>query len=253
VTERNHALVITRAGLIGSVLVLLIAIACVRLGFWQISRLRQRDARNALVTQRIELTPIPLEPAFGDTAGLLYRRVNVVGRYDHEHTIILPGRSLRGVPGAYVLTPILLRAGGTAVLVNRGWVPAADGFTVPLDSLRSPATDSVTALVLPFPGSGMRARNLPPLPDSGFRHAWFSPDPAAIRRQFPYQLLDVEVQALPDPAAPRFPIRLDPPTLDRGPHIGYAIQWFSFAVIGIGGWITLMLKKGEVRRPDELE
>jgi surfeit locus 1 family protein len=251
VTERNHAVVITRAGLIGSVLVVLIATVCVRLGFWQISRLRQRDARNALINERIELPPTRLEPAFGDTTGLLYRRVNVVGRYDHDHTIILPGRSHRGVPGVYVLTPIVLGGGGTGVLVNRGWVPSADGFSVPLDSLRSPPTDSVTALVLPFPGSGMRSRNLPPLPDSGFRHAWFSPDPVAIRRQFPYHLLDVEVQALPDPAAPRFPVRLSAPALDRGPHIGYAIQWFSFAVIGIGGWITLMVKKGEVRRPDE--
>jgi cytochrome oxidase assembly protein ShyY1 len=28
---------------------------------------------------------------------------------------------------------------------------------------------------------------------------------------------------------------LGPPTLDNGPHLSYAIQWFSFAAIAITG------------------
>jgi len=29
--------------------------------------------------------------------------------------------------------------------------------------------------------------------------------------------------------------RLPPPALDEGPYLGYAIQWFSFAIIAVVG------------------
>ncbi|MGH7459412.1 MAG: SURF1 family cytochrome oxidase biogenesis protein, partial [Longimicrobiales bacterium] len=83
---------------------------------------------------------------------------------------------------------------------------------------------------------------------TAFRRTWFAPDPAALRRQFPYTLLNMEVQALPDSSVQGFPIRLQPPVLDRGPHLGYAVQWFSFAAIALIGWVALMIRNREVRR-----
>jgi cytochrome oxidase assembly protein ShyY1 len=35
--------------------------------------------------------------------------------------------------------------------------------------------------------------------------------------------------------APGAPVRLPLPSLDEGPHFGYAIQWFLFALIALGG------------------
>jgi cytochrome oxidase assembly protein ShyY1 len=57
----------------------------------------------------------------------------------------------------------------------------------------------------------------------------------------------VYVVALADPAGPGgpgrlgFPRRVDPPGLDEGMHLSYAIQWFAFALIalvvgGVVGW-----------------
>jgi cytochrome oxidase assembly protein ShyY1 len=34
--------------------------------------------------------------------------------------------------------------------------------------------------------------------------------------------------------------------MDEGPHFGYAIQWFSFAIIAIVGWTALLLRRKEV-------
>jgi surfeit locus 1 family protein len=240
-----NTLTVTRAGWIGSLVVLVVAGVCVRLGFWQLSRLEQRDERNRLLAERMHLPELVLEREPADTAGLIYRRARVSGRFDHDRSLVLPGRSYRGVPGVHVLTPVLLGSGQMAVLVNRGWQPAADGTTVNLDSLRTPADAQLTGLVLPFPGSGRRGQPAQSA-DTGFRRIWFSPDPVAIRRQSPYMLLDLQVQALPEAGAPAHPTRLPAPTLDRGPHLGYAIQWFSFAVIALIGWVTLMIRKGEV-------
>jgi surfeit locus 1 family protein len=102
-------------------------------------------------------------------------------------------------------------------------------------------------------------------PDDTFRRVWFTVDEPALRAQFPYPLLPALLQELPTAEAgrsgrygslaagraalagsaagePRYPSRLDPPPLDEGPHLGYALQWFSFAIIGVIGWLALMLR-----------
>ena len=246
--ERIKPLTVTRAGIVGTIVVLAVAATCARLGFWQLSRLHERTTRNQLLDRRMQLPPLQIQGPGLDTAGLLYRRAEVSGRFDHDRTIVLPGRALRGAPGVHVLTPVLLGGGYSAVLVNRGWVPAADAATVNFDSLRTSPEIRLTGLILAFPGSSRRKPSRNPVRDTVFRRSWFSPDPEAIRRQYPYKLLPFELQALPDDDARGFPIRLPPPVLDRGPHLGYAIQWFCFAAIALIGWTILMIRKGEVRR-----
>src|SRR2546427_175408 len=65
-------------------------------------------------------------------------------------------------------------------------------------------------------------------------------DPAALRDSVPYRLLPFVVQQLPPSTRPYHPlapglIRWPTPELSDGPHLSYAIQWFSFAVIiGVG-------------------
>jgi surfeit locus 1 family protein len=41
-------------------------------------------------------------------------------------------------------------------------------------------------------------------------------------------------------------MRLEEPRLENGPHLGYALQWFAFATVALGGTVVLTLVK---RRP----
>lgn len=231
----------TGRNIIGSLIVLLIALACVRLGIWQLHRLEQKRTRNAVAHAHMALPPLQLSSLALDSTGLVYRRALVTGTYDDEHTIIIAGRSLNGAPGVHVLTP--LRVGNAAVLVNRGWVGSPDAASVDLGKLREPPPNGLRGLILQLP-SNPRAH------DSAreFRRVWYQVDIPALQRQFPYPVANYVVQLLPGPDEPRTPLRLNPPVLDEGPHLGYAVQWFSFAIIGIVGWIILLVRQ-EKRRP----
>jgi surfeit locus 1 family protein len=249
----HRTLAVTRAGLIGSFLLLLVVAACVRLGFWQLARHEQRQERNQQVAARLDLAPVPAAALLGDTAGLFFRTASVTGLLDNDRAFVLPGRSYRGVPGVHLLTPLRLTDRSDAVLVNRGWVPSADAATIDVADFAEHEPVHFTGLVLPFPGSdqSLAQRRGPVGDDAGFRRVWYSVDETALRAQFPYVLLPVMVQALAEPgAAPAtrgsYPARLEPPPLDDGPHLGYALQWFSFALIGLIGWAALMLRG---RRP----
>ncbi|MGH7553095.1 MAG: SURF1 family protein [Longimicrobiales bacterium] len=232
---------ITVSGVLGTLLVLFVAVVCVRLGFWQLDRLEQRRARNAAMASRLEEPVIPLASS-ADTAGLMFRRVHVRGELDHTRSIVYPGRSHRGSPGVHLLTPLLL-GDGSAVLVNRGWVASADGASIDLAVLSLDALEG-DGIVLPLPGADRKTASAAGPASGAFQRVWFLVDPVALQRQFPYRLASVEVRLLPDSSVTPPPLRVPPPALDEGPHMGYALQWFSFAAIALIGWVTMVLRRG---------
>lgn len=243
VSEGRLPLQVTPKGVIGSLAVFVVAAFCIRLGFWQLDRLDQRQDANAALAERMDADPVSLTGTVADTAGLRYRRVETTGTWDGARSIVLPGRAYRGVPGAYILTPLRL-GDGSAILVNRGWAGAADGATVPPELFDVSGSGRVTGIVDAFPGRGqsLAARAATAAADT-FRRVWFAIDEPALRGQFPYPLVDVIVRQTPAADVPERPIRLEPPVLDEGPHLGYAIQWFSFAVIAVVGWIAMLLRR----------
>jgi surfeit locus 1 family protein len=248
--DNAHPLAITPAGVIGTLLLLVVVAVCIRLGFWQLSRHEQRQAINTAVAARLRGEPVTDVTALQDTAGLFYRPATLHGTYDSDRSIVLPGRSLRGVPGVHLLTPLLPTGRGEAVLVNRGWVPSPDAATIDVADFVVLDTVLVDGLVLPFPGGAESLAQRQPrtAAGDGFQRVWFAIDSDRLRAQFPYPLLPVTVQALPAEGAGaavargQYPARLEPPPLDDGPHFGYALQWFSFALIGLIGWVALVLR-----------
>ena len=245
------ALELTRRGVLGTVAVLVVAGLCIRLGVWQLDRRAERLQRNQAVAQRMADEPVALSVAPMDTAGLTYRRATVSGAVDHDRSIILAGRSRNGAPGVHVLTPVRLTPG--AVLVNRGWLPAPDAATVDLSAIRLDRPVRAQGVLVPFPDVDLGRRT------DGFQTRWFRVDGDAIRRQYPYPVAPLYLVATApvEPAAATAgpggragdtigagaPVPPGPPHLEPGPHLSYAIQWFSFAAIFLVGWIILLLRR----------
>jgi len=198
------------------VVAILVATVCGLLGRWQLNRLAQRRARNSVLSARLSLPPLPVRrDVTGDTAR--QRRVVAQGVYDFSVERTWPGRSFQGTPGVALITPLRL-ADGSAVLVDRGWVPSPDAFHVDHALYREPDTATVTGIAL-----------IPPRGRGDVAVAGFLP--------FVIQLETPEPP--PDRGLPR---RWPPPAFDDGPHLSYAIQWFSFALIALVGTAVLIRK-----------
>jgi surfeit locus 1 family protein len=206
-----------------------IALLCARLGLWQVERLRDREAANAAVAEARLSPAVDLTTAERVTDVRPGQAVAARGSYDFEHEIVVMGRVLGGTPGVHVLTPLRLEGGERAVLVNRGFVPAPDAFSVDLDSLREPGRVEVSGVVQPFAPTGDRS---PPSRRSG-AIAVGRVHYGSLRDLLPYRLLPVIVRQDTAAGLPVLPQRLPPDPLDEGPHLGYAIQWFAFAVIAL--------------------
>jgi surfeit locus 1 family protein len=218
-----------------------VAAVCARLGLWQVHRLEERRATNATARAARSAPPVVLDgEAAGDTT-LANRRVRTAGRYDHDHDIVLRGKQYLGMPGVEIVTPLLLKGGRIAVLVNRGFVPTPDAVTVEPDSLREPGEARVEGIAFPIrSGGGVPLQR-------GEQTSWARLDLDALRARFSYPVSPVYIRQLPDSALPQFPRRIDPPALDDGPHLSYAIQWFSFAILALvfGGVVLRQQRKRE--------
>jgi len=206
------------------------ALVCVRLGVWQLDRLGERRARHAEVRAARAQPAIALTGLGLPADSARQRRILVRGVLDYTYERVWAARSYQGVPGVHLITPLRL-PDGAGVLVDRGWVPSPDARRVDRAAFREPAeTVEVAGLAWAAP----RARG--------------DVDPRALAESLPYPLLPFVVQWLPPPErSSGSPVRLPAPALDDGPHLIYAVQWFSFAAIAVVGTAFLLRQRGKAR------
>jgi cytochrome oxidase assembly protein ShyY1 len=240
-----------------------LVVLMVSLGFWQLRRLDQRQERNAAVRERSALAEEPigdwLNPSStaDDVAAAEWRPLSARGSYDTAATVLIRNRSLDGVPGYHVVTPIVT-GDGTAVLVNRGFIPRGSSTSTPAPPPAPSGTVEVIGRVRPTQARGMFGLSDP---DEGTLTEAHRIDVARLAEQLPHPVIPayLELQATtPQPAGPQ-PALLPLPELDEGPHLSYAIQWFLFSAMAIGGWFLAVRRSSSAarasdrRRPDQQE
>jgi surfeit locus 1 family protein len=131
-----------------------------------------------------------------------------------------------------IMTPLRVAGTDTAVLVNRGWVYAPDAMTADLERWREPASATATGFLLAVKGTGAG-----PIAAATNPRVLRYLDRDSLSKLLPYPVAPFLVVATDSAWTARdsTPARLSTPFMDEGPHLGYAFQWFAFAVIGLVG------------------
>jgi surfeit locus 1 family protein len=222
---------------------ILVAAGCVRLGIWQLDRLAQRKAINATVRAQLEAPVFAIDTGgtWADSSAanaLRYRRARGAGVYDFEHEVMVMARVHRGVPGVHVVTPLRI-TDDLAVLVERGWVPAPDGKLPAIDPAEVGDT-AVVSGVFVFPSEGAAAQSA----DVGWPRYVTGLNVITLAAAYPYRLAPLVLRRTELPTAAPTDMRAIPlPPMTNGPHLSYALQWFSFATIALVGSVIVFRRQ----------
>jgi surfeit locus 1 family protein len=231
-----------------TVIVLAAVAVCIRAGFWQMDRRAEKRQLNQLLVERWDAPPVNLNETSlpADLTELEYRRIQVSGEFDYAHQVLLKNDVRNGAPGLNLITPLVM-PDGRAILVARGWIPVGNAAPALWPQYNEQADGPVVGLI-------KESQTLPgAAAPTGPQTEWFRVDVAAIAQQLPYPVLPAFVAMLPEPGRPldALPARTPPPELaDEYMHVGYTIQWFTFALIFAFGYVQyhILLQRRQRRQ-----
>ena len=238
-----------------------VVVLMVNLGFWQLQRLDERKSFNAEMRAAVDqpaqpiasLLPAGVAATRDEVESVKYRSVSASGSYLVDQQVLVTNRTQNSAPGYWVLTPLDL-GDGTALVVNRGWIPysyTADGswsdFAPPTGrvsitgSIEQPQV-RVTGGVISGPADATEGR----------LRTLARVDVARLGQQVDEKLLplfvNLQTQTPPQPEALAIPAPVPPPDLsDEGPHLSYAMQWFIFSAMTLVVY-PLLLRRVARRR-----
>lgn len=199
------------------------------LGVWQLQRLAQKEALIATLAESAVQPPsaaLPLSSALLERSGFMKYRVH--GEFLHEHELHLAARYWKGQLGYHLLTPFRL-TDGRILLLNRGWVPAAQKsapsrphtlVTGPQDYTVMLRTDRDHSVFTPAHDI---ADNI-----------WFWRDIAAMKKETGLDLLPVSADiVMENQPQDSLPVASNGEFALRNDHLGYAITWFLVGLSGV--------------------
>ena len=196
----------------------------VGLGVWQLQRLEWKEGIIAERAARLAAPPLAIEDVGdADWRSLEHRRVRLSGRYLHDREMLVVNRLRRGRAGYGLVTPMVL-GDGTAVLVDRGWVPLEWAGSRP--AVRPPGGGEGMAGLL---RAGGRLNSWLPDNDPAAGQWFFVDVPAmsahaGLGRARPYY-----VRLLPEAGRTGFPAPEGAGEPIPNRHLEYALTWFALA------------------------
>ena len=241
-----YRFLLTPRWLAAAALTLAASVVMVFLGNWQLHRYQERSAINDRIDAADSGTAAPLTsllatPTSAGAAGtapgknLAWTKITVTGRYDPAHEIQVRGRTVDGDVGFEIVTPLLL-TDGTAVLVDRGWIPPGAGGSAIAAPTVPPAPTGQVTVVGQIHLSESRPTAIAHR-DGRLDTRRISVPRLAGQMPFPvygaYVLLTTQTPAN-DPTFQQIPIDHE----DAWQNAGYTVQWWMFALMALFayGW-----------------
>jgi surfeit locus 1 family protein len=209
--------------------------AFLSLGIWQVNRAEEKDLQQHVIEKRSEQPSISLNQLA--TRNLTpYTKATATGKYRESEQFLLDNIIHNGKPGFYVITPFEIEGTDDIILVNRGWVAQQrKRLNLPRTTIKPDQQTLHGTLAKPRSKPVILGNIDSPISDTP--PLWYYMDAEHFEKTVGYSVLPLilRLDATSDATSnttlgsqlirqwPKFEAK-------TGMHIGYAIQWFVFAL-----------------------
>jgi cytochrome oxidase assembly protein ShyY1 len=223
--------------ILSHLLVLAIVVLFVNLGFWQLRRLDQRKAFNDTIRTALAEGPRPLTPGVVPDE---WQRVELRGTFRPGTDVLVANRAQNDETGYWVLSAFDTAEG--TVVVDRGFVARSLVAQGSLQQSVPPAGEVSLVGTVQKSRHGVFATSVGP---SKVIEISQVDVPKLAERWGTTSILPFWVHATTAQGSPLDAVR--DPTLNNGPHLSYAIQWFIFATIAVIGYPLILRRNARAR------
>lgn len=236
-----------------SVLMFVVALACVAAGTWQVARFEGKVGANddlrtnahAKIAPVGEVLPFVHDGATPERDAIELRQVHVSGSYEPAHQVLVRRVTLDGQNGYYVLTP--LRTADATLLVVRGFVPVTNRGGPPVD-IAAPPQGRVQITAARVQPGDTRTDNFGRVPAGQVD----SINPRQQAQRLGGAVYDGYVQLEPGQPGTRGLTEISAPDLSNPAggalepqHLAYVVQWYIFALLALAA--PFVMARAETR------
>lgn len=228
----------------------LIVIACIplfiKLGLWQYNKAEMRQSIQNQYETSLQKQVANLKDHLTRPSALQFQQASVSGHYESRYQFLLDNQVENSQAGFHVITPFKIEGTEQYVLVNRGWIPgeashdkvptfATPEQPVQIQGMVWVPSDKIFTLEAKVGNDQPQAQ--------AWQLVWQHLDMKKYKQSAPIQVLDVIIKLDPASKAGGFVRNWQMPPSKIMTNLGYAYQWFGFALATLAIYLFTSVKR----------
>lgn len=214
---------------------LLVLMICVplfiKLGLWQYNKAHLKQEIQNSYNVALDTEALSLPEQLDNLNAWKHKKVTVKGHYETEYQILLDNQVENSRGGFHVLTPLKIEGRNDYVLVNRGWIAGGSTHTeIPLISTPEELVEIVGLVWVPskkiFTLESKAQK-------SQWNKVWQHMDLERYQNSVAIKVLPIVIKLDTKSNAGGFVRNWQLPADKIATNMGYAYQWFGFAIASI--------------------
>lgn len=228
---------------LGTLITLVCIPVFIALGQWQYHKAEQKQTLQTLQDSQLHAKPVHLPQKVEEPDAWRYRQVSVSGQYEPRYQILLDNQVENTRAGYHVITPLKIEGRDQYVLVDRGWIPAAANHS-DLPQIDTPTGDQQVVGQVWIPSKKYYSLEKPEEKNNPqWQVLWQNMDMQRYAEAVPFPVSPLVIRLDPDSNAGGFSRNWPAPAERITTHIGYAYQWFGFAVAAFIIYLVVSVRK----------
>lgn len=214
---------------------LLVLIICVplfiKLGLWQYNKAKLKQEIQTSYNASLDNEALSLPAQLNDLDAWKHKKVKVQGHYETQYQILLDNQVENSQAGFHVLTPLKIEGRNDYVLVNRGWIAGGAAHS-DIPEIITPE-ESVEIVGLVWVPSKKIFTLESKTEKSKWSQVWQHMDLERYQKSVAINMLPIVIKLDAKSNAGGFIRNWQLPADKIATNMGYAYQWFGFAIASI--------------------
>lgn len=226
---------------LGFVIVCICVPTFMKLGLWQYDKARMKQEIQTAYAEAQQQDIPDLPKQIDDPTSWKHKKVRVTGRYETQYQILLDNQVEQSRGGFHVITPLKIEGRDDYILVNRGWI-AGNAIHSEIPHISTPDIPVTLTGLVWLPSQKIFSLEQPKS-SSAWQLVWQHMDMQRYQNSVPITVLPIVLKLDPASEAGGFVRNWQLPAERIATHIGYAYQWFGFAIASVLIFLYTSIKK----------